>query len=68
VDTVTFSLPQPQAATSTTQSSIKGFIHGRKIRQNAVLGYFLDDDDGHWKVQLRLIPGRYWHHALIKDF
>ena len=46
VDIVTFSLPQPQAATSTSQSSIKGFVHGHKIRQNAVLGYFLDDD-GH---------------------
>ena len=66
VDIVTFSFPQPQAATSTSQSSIKGFIHWRKIRQNAVLGYFLDDD-GHWKVQLQPIPGRYWHHALIKD-
>jgi hypothetical protein len=42
VDIVTFSLPQ--AATS--QSTIKGFIHGKQIRQNAVLGYFLDDD-GH---------------------
>jgi hypothetical protein len=36
VDIVTFSLLQ--AATS--QTSIKGFIHGRNIRENAIVGYF----------------------------
>jgi len=63
VDIVTFSLPQ--AASS--QTTIKGFIHGKQIRQNAVLGYFLDDD-GHWKIQWQPIPGRYWQHYLIKGF
>ncbi len=49
VDIVTFSLPQ--AATS--QTSIKGFIHGRNIRQNTIVGYFPDpaSDDRHWKIQ-----------------
>ena len=37
VDIVTFSLPTAAAATS--QTTIKGFIHGNQIRQNAVLGY-----------------------------
>ena len=63
VDIVTFSLPN--AATS--QTSIMGFIHGKQIRQNAVLGYFLNDD-GHWKIQWQPIPGRYWQHDLIKGF
>ena len=63
VDIVTFSLPN--AATS--QTSIMGFIHGKQIRQNAVLGYFLNDD-GHWKIQWQPIPGRYWQHYLIKGF
>ena len=66
VDIVTFSLPQ--AATS--QTSIKGFIHGHKIRQNAVLGYFVDpaSDDINWKIQWQPIPGYYWRHDLIKGF
>ena len=45
VDIVTFSLPQA----ATTQTTVKGFIHGKKIRNNAILGYFPDpaSDDGH---------------------
>ena len=48
VDIVTFSLP----TAATSQKSIKGFIHGNKIRHNAILGYFPDpdSDDGHWKI------------------
>ena len=44
VDIVTFSLP----TAATSQKSIKGFIHGKKIRHNAILGYFPDpaSDDG----------------------
>ena len=66
VDILTFSLPQ--AATS--QTSIKGFIHGRNIRQNAIVGYFLDpaSDDRRWKVEWQPIPGCYWQHDLIKGF
>jgi len=66
VDIVTFSLPQ--AAQSET--SIKGFIHGHKIRQNAVLGYFVDlaSDDINWNVRWQPIPGYYWQHDLIKGF
>ena len=66
VDIVTFSLPQA----ATTQTTIKGFIHGKKIRHNAMLGYFPDpaSDDGHWKVQWQPIPGYYWRHDLIKGF
>ena len=45
VDILTF--PLPQAATP--QTTIKAFIHGKQIRQIAVLGYFLDDD-GHGKI------------------
>ena len=64
VDIVTFSLP----TAATSQKSIKGFIHGRKKRHNAILGYFPDpdSDDGHWKIQWQPIPGRYWQHDLIK--
>ena len=64
VDIVTFSLP----TAATSQKSIKGVIHGKKIRHNAILGYFPDpdSDDGHWKIQWQPIPGRYWQHDLIK--
>ena len=60
VDIVTFSLPQAVQS----ETSIKGFIHGHKIRQNAVLGYFVDpaSDDINWKVQWQPIPGYYWRH------
>ena len=66
VDIVTFTLLQ--AATS--QTTVKGFIYGKQIRLNAVLGYFPDPacDDGHWKVEWQPIPGRYWQHDLIKEF
>ena len=69
VDLMTLSIPNFTSSKAASGISLTGFTHGKKIKENAVLGYFQDPEGGvPWKVQWKPIPGRFRKHKLIMEF